>query len=133
METLSLGQKVASFKANREDGRSKEKFLERCFYKYEASTLAGIEMVGLGGSCGKPAFLLPFVLRFDLKKLERFEALADTFDMYVEYGAYPHLKTKEGDKEIAAIQDWTNCTLLFLRPSYDQKEELIKAIIKALG
>jgi len=128
----SLGQQVASFKASREDARSKEAFLERCQQKYQSYSIAGLELVGLGGSCGKPAFLLPFVVRFSLEKLERFEALAESFDLYVEYGAYPHLKSKEGDREIAAIQDWTNCGILFLRPSYGPKEALLNAIVEAL-
>ncbi len=88
-------------------------------------------MVGLGGSCGKPAFLLPTVVRFDLRKVENLEAVAEQFGMFVEYGAYPHLK-EPGDKEIAAVQDWTNATLVFLRPGYDRKEELLDAISKAL-
>ena len=48
MESPSLGQIVASFKADREELRDKEKFLERCQRKYEARSLAGLEMVGLG-------------------------------------------------------------------------------------
>lgn len=88
-------------------------------------------MVGLGGSCGKPAFLLPNIVRFDLKKVEKLEAVAEPFGMFVEYGAYFHLK--EPDKEIAAIQDRTNATLVFLRPGYDRKEELLNAITIALA
>jgi len=53
--------------------------------------------------------------------------VAERFGMYVEYGAYPHLKLPV-DTEIAAVQDWTNATLVFLRPSYESKEELIAAI-----
>ena len=132
MESPSLGQIVASFKADRDELRDKEKFLERCQQKYEARSLAGLEMVGLGGSCGKPAFLFPFVIRFDLAKLERLEVMAKSLEMYVEYGAYPHLKTLDGDREIAAIQDWTTCSLLFLRPSYEEKEALITALLEAL-
>jgi hypothetical protein len=132
MATQSLGQRVASFKARRDQSRDKHAFLARCNEKYQTYQVAGLELVGLGGSCGKPALLLPFVVRFDEDKLTSFEALAERFDMYVEYGAYPHLKSKDGDKEIAAIQDWTNCTLLFIRPSYDAKDELVEAIQKAL-
>ena len=132
MDNQPLGQRVASFKTSRDQNRNKEAFLARCQEKYQAYKVAGLEMVGLGGSCGKPALLLPFVVHFDEAKLNRFEALAERFDMYVEYGAYPHLKSKDGDKEIAAIQDWTNSTVLFLRPSYKPKEELVQAILEAL-
>jgi hypothetical protein len=112
----SLGHYVASLKASS---------------KYDAPTIAGLPMVGLGGSCGKPAFLLPTVVRFDLAKVARLEAVAKQFGMFVEYGAYPHLK-EPGDKEIAAVQDWTNATLVFLRPGYGRKEELLAAIAQAL-
>lgn len=89
-------------------------------------------MVGLGGSCGKPAFLLPNVVRFNDDNTRRLEAVAERFGMGVEYGAYPHLK-EPGDKEIAAVQDWTNATLVFLRPGYSRKEELLGAIAEALA
>lgn len=133
METTeaSLGQYVASLKASKSLVRDREAFLERCARKYQTPSLVGFPMVGLGGSCGKPAFLLPFVVRFDLPKVLALEAVAERFGMYVEYGAYPHLKLPD-DTEIAAVQDWTNATLVFLRPSYERKEELIAAIAEAL-
>jgi hypothetical protein len=124
----SLGQYVGSLKAAREHLRDKAAFLERCRRKYEPPELAGLPMVGLGGSCGKPAFLLPFVVRFDAEKLERLEALAQRYGMFVEYGAYPHLKLEDGGQEIAAIQDWTTASLVFMRPSYDRKEDLLADI-----
>ena len=127
----SLGQYVASLKASRSQLSDREAFVARSQKKYDAPTVAGLPMVGLGGSCGKPAFLLPTVVRFDLRKVENLEAVAEQFGMFVEYGAYPHLK-EPGDKEIAAVQDWTNATLVFLRPGYDRKEELLDAISKAL-
>ena len=127
----SLGQYVASLKASRAQLSDREAFVARSQKKYDAPTVAGLPMVGLGGSCGKPAFLLPNVVRFDLEKVENLEAVAERFGMFVEYGAYPHLK-EPGDKEIAAVQDWTNATLVFLRPGYDRKEELLDAISKAL-
>lgn len=129
---VSLGQFVASLKATRAQLSDREAFVARSQSKYNAPSVAGLPMVGLGGSCGKPAFLLPNVVRFDLEKVERLEAVAERFGMFVEYGAYPHLK-EPGDKEIAAVQDWTNATLVFLRPGYDHKEELLEAISDALA
>lgn len=128
----SLGQFVASLKATRAQLSDREAFVARSQSKYDTPSVAGLPMVGLGGSCGKPAFLLPNIVRFDLSKVERLEAVAETFGMFVEYGAYPHLK-EPGDKEIAAVQDWTNATLVFLRPGYDRKEELLAAISEALA
>lgn len=132
-ETYSLGRYVAGFKAAREDVHDRAAFLERCAAKTDTPTVGGLPMVGLGGSCGKPAFLLPFVVRFDDTNLARLEAVADARDMFIEYGAYPHLKRNDGGQEIAAIQDWTQSTLVFLRPSYDEKDELLEEIRTALA
>lgn len=129
----SLGQYVGSLKASRDQLQDKAAFLERCQRKYQTPELAGLPMVGLGGSCGKPAFLLPFVVRFDEAKLERLERVAQNFDMFVEYGAYPHLKLLDGAQEIAAVQDWTTASLVFMRPSYERKEELLTALRDALS
>lgn len=132
LSTLSLGQYVGSLKASRDQLRDKAAFLERCWRKYDTPSLAGLPMVGLGGSCGKPAFLLPFVVRFDMEKLERLEAVAADYGMFVEYGAYPHLKLEDSGQEIAAVQDWTNATLVFMRPAYEHREGLLLTIQKAL-
>lgn len=129
---VSLGQYVASLKAPRDQLSDREAFVARSQSKYDAPSVAGLPMVGLGGSCGKPAFLLPNVVHFDLEKVERLEAVAERFGMFVEYGAYPHFK-EPGDKEIAAVQDWTNATLIFLRPAYNRKDELLNAIANALA
>jgi hypothetical protein len=128
----SLGQFVASLKAGRELIADREAFVARSQAKYNAPVVAGLPMVGLGGSCGKPAFLLPTVVRFDLANALRLEAVAERFGMLMEYGAYPHLKESDG-REIAAVQDWTNATLVFMRPGYDRKEELLTAIAEALA
>lgn len=129
---VSLGQYVASLKAPRDQLSDREAFVARSQSKYDAPSVAGLPMVGLGGSCGKPAFLLPNVVRFDMEKVEKLEAVAERFGMFVEYGAYPHLK-EPGDREIAAVQDWTNATLVFMRPGYSRKEELLNAIANALA
>lgn len=135
MQTVppTLGQLVGSFKGSRELVRDRHAFLKRSAGKHDLPSLAGLPMLGLGGSCGKPAFQLPFVVRFDDAKLERLEQVAARFGMFVEYGAYPHLKLEDGGQEIAAVQDWTTLTLVFLRPSYDRKEELLTAISQALA
>lgn len=129
----TLGQLVGSFKGSRELVRDRHAFLKRSAGKHDVPQLAGLPMLGLGGSCGKPAFQLPYVVRFDDAKLERLERTAARFGMFVEYGAYPHLKLEDGGQEIAAVQDWTTLTLVFLRPSYDRKEELLTAISQALA
>lgn len=132
-DTASLGKFVASLKTSRDLVRDRAAFLVRSAAKTETPSVAGMPMVGLGGSCGKPAFLLPFVARFDEANLERLEALAAARGMFVEYGAYPHLKLEERGQEIAAIQDWTQSTLVFVRPSYADKDALLDEIRSALA
>jgi len=132
-EPISLGRFVASLKAAREQVRDRAAFLARSEAKTSTPTIAGMPMVGLGGSCGKPAFLLPFVVRFDDDGLGRLEAIAQARGMFVEYGAYPHFKLEDGGQEIAAIQDWSQATLVFLRPSYDDKAGLLAEIREALA
>ncbi|MBX3143959.1 MAG: hypothetical protein KF813_09410 [Trueperaceae bacterium] len=129
----TLGSFVAGLKSGRETLRDRHAFLARSTLKGDGPSLAGMPLVGLGGSCGKPAFLLPFVVRFDDARLERLEATAARFGMFVEYGAYPHLKLEDSGQEIAAVQDWTTATMLFLRPSYAHKEELAEAVVQALA
>jgi len=130
---ISLGRFVASLKAPRDLVRDRAAFLARSVAKSEGPTIGGMPLVGLGGSCGKPAFLLPFVARFTDASLARLEAAAAARGMFVEYGAYPHLKLEEGGQEIAAIQDWTQSTMVFLRPSFGDKEGLLQEIRDALG
>lgn len=131
-DATRLGPFVASLKSSREQLRDRDAFLARSARKADGPSVAGFPLVGLGGSCGKPAFKLPFVVRFDEANLARLEALAAAWDMFVEYGAYPHLKELDGGKEIAAVQDWTDSTLVFLRPGFGPKEELLSAIARAL-
>lgn len=132
-EAQTLGQFVGSLKSSLDQVRDRRAFLERSRLKEETPSVAGLPMVGLGGSCGKPAFLLPFIVRFDEQNLARLEQVAERFDLFVEYGAYPHLKSNDGGVEVAAVQDWTNATLVFLRPSYQEKEALVTAIKEALA
>lgn len=128
----SLGAYVASLKAARDKVRDRAAFLDRSALKADTQSLADMPMVGLGGSCGKPAFLLPSVIRFDNSNLERLEQVAEARGMFIEYGVYPHLKLEDGGQEIAAIQDWTQSTLVFLRPGYTDKAELLMEIREAL-
>ena len=130
---IGLGRWVGSLKASRDAVRDRDAFLARSAAKGEGPGLAGMPVIGLGGSCGKPAFLLPFVVAFDEDNLARLEAVAAARGMFVEYGAYPHLKLEEDGREIAAVQDWTQSTLVFMRPSYPEAEELIAEIRDALA
>lgn len=132
MDTPSLGAYVAGLRAPRDQVRDRAAFLERTAAKVSAPSLAGMPMVGLGGSCGKPAFALPFVVRFDDARCARLESVAADFGCFVEYGAYPHLKLEDDGQEIAAVQDWSVGAFVFLRPGYERKEALLGALADAL-
>jgi hypothetical protein len=134
METVqkpSLGSFVAGLKTSKENVKDREAFVQRSQAKYSAPTVGSFQMVGLGGSCGKPAFLLPFATRFTLENTERLEAVAAGLGMTMEYGAYPHFKLLD-NTEIAAVHDWLHETHVYVRPSYEHKEDLLDAIAEAL-
>ncbi len=132
MDAPSLGAYVAGLRAPRDQVRDRAAFLARSATKESAPKLAGLPMVGLGGSCGKPAFALPFAVRFDEARCARLERVAVDFGCYVEYGAYPHLKLEDDGQEIAAVQDWSVGAFVFLRPGYERKEALLTALADAL-
>ncbi|GEM46366.1 hypothetical protein [Deinococcus cellulosilyticus] len=125
MTKLEVGSYVASMKAAPAQVRDRELFLERVRLRDEVPTVADLELVGLGGSCGKPAFMLPYVLRWNEKNTLALEQIARDFNCFVEYGAYPHLKLLDGGQEVAAVQDWSMVTLVFMRPGYDLGVELL--------
>lgn len=127
----SLGLYVAGLKTSKDKVKDREAFVARSQTKYNAPRVGGFQMLGLGGSCGKPAFLLPFATRWTVEKVLALEAVAQGFGMEMEYGAYPHLKLPD-QTEIAAVHDWLHETHVYLRPSYERKEELIRAIAEAL-
>lgn len=128
----SLGLYVAGLKTGRDKVKDREAFVTRSQAKYNAPTVGGFQMLGLGGSCGKPAFLLPFQTRWTMDGVLALESVAERFGMYIEYGAYPHLKLPD-ETEIAAVHDWLHETHVYLRPSYERKEELLQAIAEALS
>jgi hypothetical protein len=132
MDTPTLGAYVASLRAPRDQVRDRAAFLARSAGKESAPELAGLPMVGLGGSCGKPAFALPFAVRFDDARCARLERVATDFGCFVEYGAYPHLKLEEDGQEIAAGQDWAVGAFVCLRPGYERKEARLTALSDAL-
>jgi hypothetical protein len=132
LENKSLGLFVAGLKTGKDNVKNRAAFVERSQAKYKAPKIGAFQMVGLGGSCGKPAFLLPFATRFTLETTEKLESVAENFGMKMEYGAYPHFKLPD-NTEIAAVHDWLNETHVYLRPSYERKEELLQAIADALA
>lgn len=123
-----MSQKIADKKQLR-DGAA---FLERIKNREEYPSYAGLPVIGLGGSCGKPCFALPYVLTWNENNLEQLEKVAQEFMCYVEYGAYPHLKL-EDNTEVAAIQDWKTFAMIYLRPGYEYGEELLTRLASSLA
>lgn len=128
MTKLNVGSYVSSLKALPAQVRDRNLFLERTRLRDTVPEVAGLELVGLGGSCGKPAFLLPYVLRWNEENTLKLEKIAEDFGCFVEYGAYPHLKLHDGGQEVAAVQDWSQATLVFVRPGYELGVELLSRL-----
>lgn len=133
MTKLDVGPYVASLKAAPQQVKDRQLFLERARLRDAVPEVEGLPLVGLGGSCGKPAFLLPYVLRWNEENTLKLEGVARDFDCFVEYGAYPHLKLLEGGMEVAAVQDWSNVALVFMRPGYEHGVELLKRLAADLA
>lgn len=132
MAKLNVGPYVASLKTSPDWVRDREAFLTRARLRDEVPEVAGLPLVGLGGSCGKPAFLLPYLIRWDAANTRALEAVADEFGCFVEYGAYPHLKLHDGGQEIAAVQDWSNMAMVFVRPGYERAQEVLGRLAEVL-
>ena len=132
MTKLTVGPYVASMKTGPALVRDRQAFLTRAQLRDEVPTVAGLPLVGLGGSCGKPAFLLPYLVRWTEQSTLTLEEVATEFGCFVEYGAYPHLKLNEGGQEVAAVQDWSNMAMVFVRPGYERGEELLTRLRDSL-
>lgn len=129
MTGLGVGPWVAAQKLPSKDvALDRLTFLERTRVQAQTLAVAGLPLVGLGGSCGKPCFALPYVLTWNDENTRALEALAQDFGCFVEYGVYPHLKQQDGGQEVAAVQDWSTFGMVFMRPGYDQGVELLEQL-----
>lgn len=134
MTKLTVGPWIAAQKLpQREAARDRLAFLERVRVRQDPQTVAGFPLVGLGGSCGKPCFALPYTLTWTDVNTRRLEDVASAFGCYVEYGVYPHLKLHENGQEVAAVQDWTTFATVYLRPGYERAEELLVRLAETLA
>ncbi|GHF58071.1 hypothetical protein HNQ07_003994 [Deinococcus metalli] len=133
MPKLTVGPWIAAQKLpSKALGRDRFAFLERTRLRHELQQVVGLPLVGMGGSCGKPCFALPYVLTWTEANTQALEDVAAEHSCYVEYGLYPHLKQHDGDLEVAAVQDWTTFAMVYLRPGYDHAEELLERLATAL-
>ena len=132
MPKLTVGPYVAALKSSPAQVRDRAAFLERSRLKDSPPAVAGLPLVGLGGSCGKPAFALPYRVSWTSESLDALESVAREFECFVEYGAYPHLKLEEGGTEVAAVQDWSTFGIVFVRPGFERAEEVLTRLAEAL-
>ena len=133
MAKVSVGPWIASQKLpNINLGRDRLAFLERTKLRLEPKTIAGLPLVGMGGSCGKPCFALPFKIQWNQENTLSLEKVASKFLCYVEYGLYPHLKLEADGIEVGAVQDWTTFGMIYIRPGYEFGEELLAALATGL-
>ena len=133
MAKVALGPWIAAQKLpSPKLARDRAAFLERTRLREEPKSVAGLSLVGMGGSCGKPCFALPYTIRWNEENTLALEAVALEFGCFVEYGLYPHLKLEADGMEVAAVQDWTTFGMIYVRPGYEQGEELLATLNKAL-
>ena len=92
-----------------------------------------VPLIGLGGTCGKPCFALPYTVTWREEHTLVLEDVAAAFECFVEYGASPHLKRNDDGQEVAAVQDWSPFATLYLRPGYEGAEELLAQLGEVLG
>ncbi len=114
-------------------GRDRAAFLERTRLREEPKTIAGLPLVGMGGSCSKPCFALPYLIRWSDQNLSALESVALEFRCFVEYGLYPHLKLEADGVEVAAVQDWTTFGTVYIRPGFEHGEELLERLAVTLN
>jgi hypothetical protein len=130
---IAVGAWIAAQKLpNPKLARDRAAFLERTRLRAEPKTVAGLPLVGMGGSCSKPCFALPYTVVWNDANLDRLEAVAREFGCFLEYGLYPHLKLEADGTEVAAVQDWTTFGTVYVRPGYERGEELLASINAAL-
>ncbi|ULH17822.1 hypothetical protein MF271_21730 (plasmid) [Deinococcus sp. KNUC1210] len=133
MTKLRVGPWIAAQKLPSKDlALDRFAFLERTQTRTTTPTVAGLPLVGMGGSCGKPCFALPYTVTWTAANTLALEQLAADFVCFVEYGIYPHLKLHDGGQEVAAVQDWTSFAMVYLRPGYEQAEELLGRLLDML-
>lgn len=134
MPKIAVGPWIAAQKLpNPTLARDRAAFLERTRLRDEPKSVAGLPLVGMGGSCSKPCFALPYLIRWSDENLNALETVAGEFQCYVEYGLYPHLKLEADGIEVAAVQDWTTFGMVYVRPGFEHGEELLERLAFALN
>ncbi|OWL95429.1 hypothetical protein CBQ26_11730 [Deinococcus indicus] len=132
MAKLDVAELMHALRKQAGHDRYRAAFLERARLRAAYPGEQGLPLLGVGSSCGKPAFALPYPLTWTEQNLLALEALARQHRSYVEYGHLAHLRQIATDKELAAVQDWTPFGVVYLRAEYGHAQELLRDLLATL-
>ena len=132
MAKLDVAELIQALRKQARHDRCRVAFLERARLRAAYPGEQGLPLLGIGSSCGKPAFALPYPLTWTEQNLLTLEALARQHRSYVEYGHLAHLRQIATDKELAAVQDWTPFGVVYLRAEYGHAQELLRDLLAIL-
>lgn len=132
MAKLNVANLMHDLRTQASRARCRTGFLERAQMRAAHPGEQGLALLGVGSSCGKPAFALPYTLTWTEENTRALEDLAKRYHCYVEYGNVAHLKQYRDDKELAAIQDWKPFGVVYLRAEYTHADELLRDLVQTL-
>lgn len=132
MAKLNVATLMHDLRTHAKHARCRRSFLERARMRAAHESEQGLALLGVGSSCGKPAFALPYHLTWTEENTRGLEALASEYDCYVEYGNVAHLKQTRDGRELAAIQDWQPFGVVYLRAEYAYADELLHDLVETL-
>ncbi len=128
MPALGIAPLLRELRTPSADRHSRRRFLERVARRPTDLREQGLAFIGIGGACGKPAFMLPYPLVWNEASTLALEALAARWHCRVEYGALAHLKRRRDDRELAALQDGPGFGIVYVRA----EEALASALLREL-
>ncbi|WP_102124942.1 hypothetical protein [Deinococcus planocerae] len=132
MAKLNVADLIRDLRTNAGPDLCRAGFLERSRRRAAYPGEQGLPLLGVGSSCGKPAFALPYPLTWTEESTLALEALARRYHSHVTYGHLAHLRHTATGKELAAIQDWTPFGVVYLRAEYDHAAELLRDLVDTL-
>jgi|GEM_PF-1420934 len=133
MPKLTIAPLVNDLRLHAKTLRCRTSFLERARMRAELPREQGLPLLGIGSSCGKPAFALPYALAWTAENTLALEDLARRHHCFVAYGNLAHLHHKRTGKELAAVQDWTPFGVVYLRAEYDHADALLRDLVDILA
>ncbi|MCD0161205.1 MULTISPECIES: hypothetical protein [unclassified Deinococcus] len=132
MAKLKVAALMQHLRRHAKHAQCRRSFLERAQMRAAVDAEQGLTFLGVGSSCGKPAFALPYPLTWTEAALDRLEHLAEQHFCYVEYGQLAHLKRRVDDRELLAVQDWTPFGVVYVRAEYPLADALLRDLTVTL-